>query len=372
MLSRSSRVKPGSAVIDVEMPSCSYPIVIGSGVRSRFDDLFRKHASGRPFWVTDENVAQIWGGDLEALRRSSPADWIVLPPGEARKNLATIEMLCRRLAGTGVERSDTLIACGGGVVGDIAGFAAACYLRGIAFVQIPTTLLAMVDASVGGKTGVDLPEGKNLVGAFHQPRFVLADLDFLTTLPEREILSGMGEVVKTAVIGDRELFADLKAAIKQGSELNRYDLKIIERCIIFKMRIVQSDEIEKDVRRILNFGHTVGHALEALGGYDRLKHGEALFWGMTAAVDLSRRTGLLASDTAEEIENLLYSFRRRVPRMDFHPAEVLDFIHRDKKVRSGVVQIILIEDIAQPIIFDRITPEQLLATLHHLRTLMKK
>lgn len=353
------------------MPHCSYPIVIGSGVRRRFDDLFRKFGGGRHFWITDENVAKIWGDELSDLRRSSPEEWEILPPGEEQKTLTTIEKICRRLARARVERGDTLIACGGGVVGDITGFAAACYLRGIAFVQVPTTLLAMVDSSVGGKTGVDLPEGKNLVGAFHQPRFVLADLDFLKTLPEREILSGLAEVVKTAIIGDRDLFADLKSLTNQGLNLERFDLKLVERCIIFKKRIVQNDESERDARRLLNFGHTIGHALETLGGYDRLKHGEALFWGMSASLDLSRRMGLLAPAVAEEIESLLLPFRQRIPRIEFNPSEVLDIIQRDKKVRSGVIYFILVEDVAKPIIFDRITPKPLLETLRRLRGMMQ-
>ncbi len=370
-MAQSSRIRLRPTVIEVDLPQRSYPIIIGSGARGRFKDFFREFARGRHFWVTDENVASLWGGDLADLRQSSPADWIVLPPGEGQKNIATVEKLCRRLARAGVERDDTLIACGGGVVGDIAGFAAACYLRGIAFAQIPTTLLAMVDSSVGGKTGVDLPEGKNLMGAFHQPRFVIADLDFLKTLPEREILSGLAEVIKTAIIGDRELFADLKSAASRGFKFHRLYPKFVERCVIFKTQIVRRDETEQDARRLLNFGHTIGHALEAIGGYDRLKHGEALFWGMSVALDLSRRAGLLENSTFEEIENLLLSFQQRIPRIEFEPAEVLELIQRDKKMRSGVVHFILIEDIAKPVISDRITPKRLLEALRRLRTLMQ-
>ena len=266
--------------VKVALPERSYRVIIGSEVRRKFPEIFKREGKGRAFWVTDRNVADAWGAEIEALCEDSPSWIIILPPGEDQKTLSTVENLCRKFVSLGVERGDTLVACGGGVIGDIVGFTAASYLRGISYVQIPTTLLAMVDSSVGGKTGVDLPEGKNLVGAFHQPLFVLVDVDFLQTLPLREFRSGFAEVIKTAVIGDEELFAELKSNTKRCFNKDAECLvRVVEACVAFKAEVVVGDEKEGDLRRILNFGHTIGHALEALGNYRSLKHGEAVFWG---------------------------------------------------------------------------------------------
>ncbi len=283
-----------------------------------------------------------------------------------------VEDLCCKLTAAGAERGDTLIACGGGVIGDLVGFTAACYLRGIAFAQVPTTLLAMVDSSVGGKTGVDLPEGKNLVGAFHQPRFVLADLDFLRTLPRRELVSGLAEVVKTALIGDPPLFRLIERHLDQLTALNSaLMVKAIKGCVSFKAAVVANDERESDLRRTLNFGHTIGHALEALGDYDRLRHGEAVFWGMIAAVELSAELSLLNRDTADRILALLNRITPELPAIDFQPAQALNIISRDKKVRRGSVHFILLGGIGQPIICDSVDSKRLKAVLERLQRLMK-
>ncbi len=315
----------------------------------------------------DSHVARLWASDLQALAKTSPAEIIILPPGESRKRLSTIQALCRKLASLGVERGDTLIACGGGVIGDIVGFTAACYLRGIAFVQIPTTLLAMVDASVGGKTGVDLPEGKNLVGAFHQPRLVLVDTDFLTTLPRREFRSGLAEVVKTALLSSGANFAHLRANIEHGFINKRKFEQSLHACITFKSDIVSKDEKEAGLRQILNFGHTIGHALEALGGYRRLKHGEAVFWGISAAVDLSCITNFLSPATAAEIEAFLQPFLKTIPVLDFHPEQILDFLSHDKKVQGGTWRFVLLKNIGEPIITKDVSRGHLLLALKQLR-----
>lgn len=361
-------------IVEVSLAERSYPIVIGSGVRRKFGELFRKHGQGRAFWVTDGHVADLWGKDLKAdWGFPSANELLILSPGEEQKKLSTIETLCRALAARGVERGDTLVAWGGGVVGDIVGFAAACYLRGIAFVQVPTTLLAMVDSSVGGKTGVDLPEGKNLVGAFHQPRFVLIDVDSLRTLPQREFISGLAEVVKSAIIGDRELFNKLKRnANKCLKPETGFLCDVIQSSIAFKAAVVQRDEREQDLRRILNFGHTVGHALEALGNYRALKHGEAVFWGMSAAVELSRELDFLDTKTAAEIGDLLRAFLAAIPGLDFEPETALDFIARDKKVRRGIAHFVLLNDIARPLISNLVTREQLRAALGQVLVAMRK
>jgi 3-dehydroquinate synthase len=357
--------------IKVALGDRSYPIQIGSGVRRQFADFFKKHGSGRAFWITDRNVARLWGQDLKPLWKNSPASPIILPAGENQKRLSVIENLCRKLSVAGVERGDTLIALGGGVIGDLVGFTAACYLRGIAFIQIPTTLLAMVDASVGGKTGVDLPEGKNLVGAFHQPRFVLADLDFLSTLPRRELVSGLAEVVKTALISDPALFRLIEKNLDQLAALNPAPMaRAIKGCVSFKAAVVAIDEREADLRRILNFGHTIGHALEALGGYNKLRHGEAVFWGMIAAVELSAGLSLLNRDTADRILALLNRFAPKLPVIDFQPAQVLAIISRDKKVRRGAVHFIMLGGIGRPIICDAVDSKSLRTVLVKLRESM--
>ncbi|TKJ39082.1 3-dehydroquinate synthase [candidate division LCP-89 bacterium B3_LCP] len=359
--------------LQVAIPGKSYPVIIGSDVRSLFSNYFKQSGSGRAFWITDRNVADAWGASLGKLCGNSGEELTILPPGEDQKNLTTVENLCRILVKMGVERGDTLIACGGGVVGDIVGFTAACYMRGISFVQLPTTLLAMVDASVGGKTGVDLAEGKNLVGAFHQPRFVLIDVDFLETLDPREILSGYAEVVKTALIGDAALFQDLKSGLQErffdGSK--EALIQVIEACVKYKAEVVAEDEREGDLRRVLNFGHTIGHALEVLGDYRLLKHGEAVFWGMFAALELSKSQGLLKLSEALEIEEFLASSFAKIPPIDFNPNDIRDLITHDKKVRNGNPNFILLKGIGQPVIIDQVDEKEIRESLDSLKNKMK-
>lgn len=356
------------------LPNHPYPVIIGSGVRFRFSDSFEAYGKGNALWITDRNVADAWGSDLGNLCKKSLADLIILPPGEEGKNLATVEKLCSISAQMGLERGDTLVACGGGVVGDVVGFAAACYKRGIAYVQMPTTLLAMVDASVGGKTGVDLPEGKNMVGAFHQPAFVLADVDFLKTLDPREFRSGFAEVVKTALVGNAHLFDELSRDA-QRRLFNKDILTLvdaIETCVRFKAEVVCRDEKELDHRRILNFGHTVGHALEALGNYAKLKHGEALFWGMWAAVELSLSQGLLNPQKGEAIFQLLAPHLKTIPSLKFKNDEILAFLGRDKKVQKGIPNFVLLEDVGKAILTDAVNSKQLEDVLDKLKELMRR
>ncbi len=343
---------PKYEVVEVNLPNTPYPILIGAGVRKQFGEYFQKYGKGRAFWITDRNVADSWGEDLGGLCTKSATDIIIIPPGEDQKRLLTVERIAQILLQMGAERGDTLIACGGGVVGDIVGFTAACYQRGITFVQIPTTLLAMVDASVGGKTGVDLPEGKNLIGAFHQPRFVLIDLDFLKTLDEREFRSGYAEVVKTALIGDADLYNFLKSdEIGRFFEHDPVTLcEVITKCVSFKRDIVIQDEREKDLRRILNFGHTFGHALEVLGEYGILRHGEAVFWGMAAAIELSRRQGIIDEKLALDIDHFLSPLLKDIPRVHFRANKLLEHIYHDKKTVDGIPSIILLEEIGKPLI----------------------
>src|SRR5690242_9636105 len=261
--------------------------------------------------VSDEHVAPLYAERVRDAMEGCGVDpdVLVLPAGEAHKHLDAVSKIFDALAQLGATRDACVIALGGGVVGDIAGFAAACWMRGIDFVQFPTTLLAMVDSSVGGKTGVDHPAGKNLIGAFHQPRAVVADLGTLATLPDRELRAGLAEVVKTACIGDADFFGWLEA---HADALLAADTEIlthaIARCCRFKAGVVERDEREAGERALLNFGHTFGHAIEAQAGYGTLLHGEAVAVGMLLAARLSVRLGMADENDTQRLRALLQAF----------------------------------------------------------------
>ncbi|WP_373047053.1 3-dehydroquinate synthase [Vulgatibacter sp.] len=283
--------------VPVETPSGAYEVLVGAGLL----DTLAARLHGRIAVITDETVLALHGAAL-------PADALVLsvPPGEASKSLAQAERLWTALLAAGIGRSDTIVAFGGGVVGDLAGFVAATLHRGTPFVQVPTTLLAQVDSSVGGKVAIDHPLGKNLIGAFHQPRLVLADLRTLETLPIRERWSGLAEIVKAALLGDLELLALLERDLEAIAE--RPGAEAVARSIAIKARIVAADEKESGLRRVLNLGHTVGHALEVAAGYGALTHGEAVVYGMRAALRISERYAGLSRADAERALALLRRF----------------------------------------------------------------
>jgi 3-dehydroquinate synthase len=274
---------------------------------------------------------------------------LVLPAGEAHKNLDAVAKVLDALAQLGATRDACVLALGGGVVGDIAGFAAACWMRGIDFVQFPTTLLAMVDSSVGGKTGVDHPAGKNLIGAFHQPRAVIADLDTLATLPDRELRAGLAEVVKTACIGDADFFAWLEAHVDALLARDADALThAVVTCCRFKAGVVMRDEREHGERALLNFGHTFGHALEAEAGYGTLLHGEAVAIGMILAARLSTRLGMAHDADIERLRVLLQRIglpTELPPGMA--PDALLARMRLDKKNRAGALRLILWRGIGQ-------------------------
>jgi 3-dehydroquinate synthase len=290
--------------------------------------------------VSDENVATHYAGRvMEGLNAADiKVHPVVLQPGEQFKNLATIERLWNAFTQAGVDRSSCVIALGGGVIGDLAGFAAATYLRGIAWVVVPTTLLAMVDASLGGKTGFDLSSGKNLVGAFHPPRFVLADPDVLQTLLPAELRSGMAEVIKHAIIAGPQLFEACSAGWLRVNE--RLE-EIVRRAMAVKVRVIQIDPYEQNERAKLNLGHTLGHAIEHASGY-RLRHGEAVAIGMVAAARLAERLGIGERGLAETIERVLrgLDLPTEVPP-DLPRERVLQAIGVDKKRASGKVRLVL-------------------------------
>jgi len=267
---------------------------------------------------------------------------------EAAKNLPTVELLTRDLVKGGADRKSLLIAVGGGVVGDVAGFVAASYLRGVALVHVPTTVVAQVDSSIGGKTGVNLPEGKNLVGAFYPPRLVLSDPEVLRTLPEREFRGGLAEIIKHAVIADAEMFAYLEKNMERVQRRNRAALEyLIPRNVAIKARVVARDERESGLREILNFGHTFAHALESATRYKRYQHGEAVAWGMMAAALLGHEIGVTRADDVSRIVSLV---RRMGPLPGWPrvaPGRLLEAMRSDKKTRGGKLRFVLIPRIGK-------------------------
>jgi 3-dehydroquinate synthase len=313
--SASKQSPPPHRTVRVDLGPRSYDVLIGRGILETLgDELQQRQLTGRAVVVTDSAVSSLamtnafWKTDapskiLVPRLHGGIANDRIVPPGEESKNLLQVHELLKTWARQQIPRTGVVFALGGGVIGDLAGFAAAIYLRGIPVVQIPTTLLAMVDSSVGGKTGVNLPEGKNLVGSFHQPSLVLADLDTLKTLPAQEFAAGMAEVIKYGVIADRALFDRVAKGVKPDDD----DLgEIIEKCVAIKARIVEQDEFErKGLRAILNFGHTIGHAIEKATGYKKYLHGEAVALGMRAAAWLSHWDGMLPLEDVQSLGKAL-------------------------------------------------------------------
>jgi 3-dehydroquinate synthase len=349
--------RPNTDRLSVDLGKRSYDILIGRGLIADAGKLMLPLLKQkRVVAVTDDNVAP---HHLEALERSVRAagiaiDSIVLEAGEQTKSFAGLEGLLTRLLELGIERRTTLVALGGGVIGDLTGFAAAVALRGIDFVQIPTTLLAQVDSSVGGKTGIDTPQGKNLVGAFHQPRLVLADTATLDTLPRRQMLAGYAEVAKYGLINDPAFFAWLEGngvdVIERADGPLRH--AVLESCKN-KARVVAADEREQDARALLNLGHTFGHALEAECGYsDELLHGEAVAIGMVMAFDLSARLGLCPLEDAARVQRHLASVGLPtspswIDGRDWQAGRLIRHMSRDKKVQDGRIAFVLAKGIGK-------------------------
>jgi len=330
----------------VELGSRSYPIVIGSGLLSRAD-LLSQHIPGRDvLLVSNTTVAPLYSPALRSGLGDRRIVEATLPDGEEHKTLATVSRMLDVLVANRFARDATVVALGGGVVGDMAGFAAACYQRGVAYAQVPTTLLAQVDSSVGGKTGVNHAGGKNLIGAFHQPAAVIADTDTLKTLPPRELRAGLAEVIKYGLICDAALFAWLE---QHMDDLLAHDpaalSHIIRRSCEIKAEIVGRDEREQGDRALLNLGHTFGHALESKTGYTRWLHGEAVGAGLLMAATMSRETGLLSADYVERLRQLLVRTGLPTEARDLRADEVLEHMRIDKKVKSGRIRLVLLRSI---------------------------
>ncbi|MCF6289933.1 MAG: 3-dehydroquinate synthase [Desulfobacterales bacterium] len=345
----------------------AYPIKIEEGLLARVGSELKNNPVAKRYAViADDQVAGLFGETLISSLADAdiPAELITFPHGEASKHLATVAALASRLARLGFDRGDGLIGLGGGVTGDITGFLAAIYMRGIGFVQVPTTLLAQVDSSVGGKTGVDIPEGKNLVGAFYQPRAVYIDSRALNVLPEAELLNGLAEVIKYGVIKDRDFFnfLDQKREAILARELPMLE-EVIKTCCAIKARVVEADEREADLRRILNFGHTIGHAVEAASNYT-LAHGSAVAIGMVAAAELARHKGLLAAAEAERIRVLIsaYGLPVAVPP-EYDCRQIIGFLKTDKKTVAGRTFFVLPTTIGKVVITDDVAEDLILQVL---------
>jgi 3-dehydroquinate synthase len=330
--------------INVHTPSGHYAVLCERGLLERVGAaLSALHDVSSVFVLSSPRVWKHWGRPLmKSLRKLGRPQKVLFDDREAVKTLATVEQICRQLARAGADRGSVLLALGGGVVGDVAGYAAASFMRGVRLVQVPTTLVAQVDSAIGGKSGVNLPEGKNLVGAFYQPRLVAADPQVLRTLPSREYRSGIFEVIKYGIIGDPDLFRFLETRVADllAQEPRALDW-VLPRCIAAKARIVSADERETGLRAVLNFGHTFGHALEAATGYRRFLHGEAVGWGMVAAAWLAVETGRLGVADAARIENLIRRVGQRRPILRLFPARLLAMMHGDKKARAGKLRFVL-------------------------------
>ena len=350
----------GPASLTVSLGERSYQILVGDSLIAEAGRHIAPLLHGRrAFIVTDENVAECYLEELEEALKVNGIESLakIVPAGEASKSLALLEDLTDWLLENRVERKDLLLALGGGVVGDLTGFAAAVTLRGIDFAQIPTTLLAQVDSSVGGKTGVNCRWGKNLIGAFHQPQLVLADSSALETLPKRELLSGYAEVVKHGLICDPEFFAWLEG---HGAALIGGDRAALHHAVLTSCRIkadvVAADERESGRRALLNLGHTFGHALEAEAGYsDLLLHGEAVAIGMVMAFELSSQLGLCPAEDAARVRRHLAAVGlptgpHSVPGLPWSPEHLLDHMSRDKKVDRGNLTFVLATGIGEAMI----------------------
>ena len=333
-------------------------LVVESGLIGRLGEKMRAAGlTGRAFVVSDEQVFVLYGESvLEGLRRNGfEADSYRLVPGEASKALASVYKLYDWLVENRVERIDAIVALGGGVVGDIAGFAAATILRGIPLVQVPTTILAQIDSSIGGKVGVDHPKGKNLIGAFYPARLIAVDTDTLRTLPRREIAAGWAEAIKCALILDAELLDVLEANAAGLVDLSSPLVPtVVERCGQHKVQVVTEDERETGLRMILNYGHTIGHALEAVLNYDALLHGEAVSIGMAGAAQIALAKGLIDQSILDRQNAVLaaYGLPVRYPDDAPRPAieSIMDRMARDKKSRGAVLRWILIDRIGHAVI----------------------
>ena len=335
--------------IDVPHAGGQYPVLIGHGLL-KAGSHWSKLLSGHVLVVSNDRVSALYLETLQAsLSAASACETLIVPDGEQHKALSTWQQVLDALVALGAQRDATVLALGGGVIGDLAGFAAASYMRGIAVVQVPTTLLAQVDAAVGGKTGVNHPLGKNLIGAFHAPRAVIADLDTLQTLDLRDYQAGLAEVVKYGAIRDLEFLSWLEANVEALTQRDPHTLtEAVARSVRNKAEVVAADEHESGQRAILNFGHSFGHALETAGDYTQLRHGEAVAIGMVLASQLSESLGRVAAGTHTRLSRLLSALGLpTTPPKDSDPDALLALMRLDKKNQAGAMRLVLLNELGQ-------------------------
>lgn len=356
--------------ISLSLANDRYTVLVGSGLISDTATLLSEHTGIRSrsaAIVTDSNVGPLYAATVANSLESAGIRTVLItvPAGESSKSMEQVSEVCRAMIRAGLDRKSFLIALGGGVVGDLAGFAAAIFQRGIPCVQVPTTIVSQVDSSVGGKTGVNTPEGKNLLGAFHQPQLVLADTDTLASLPEREFNEGFAEIIKHAAIRDASLF-DL---VESKSAIREHLVELVARNVSIKATIVEEDERETTGKRaLLNFGHTLGHGIEAAGGYGRFLHGEAISLGLVAATRLSvEKTGLPPSDGDRIIAALETYGLPTVLADDVPDDAILTAMERDKKFEAGQIRFVLLKAIGEALVSDVVTQGDLGKALGKLR-----
>lgn len=350
--------------LSVDLGERSYPIYVGKELFKLVD--LQGLISGRQVMiVTNETIASLYLDELKNQLPDLQVDEVILPDGEAFKTLEYLNSIYDALLQMRHNRTTTLIALGGGVIGDMTGFAAATYQRGVDFIQIPTTLLSQVDSSVGGKTGVNHPLGKNMIGAFYQPKAVLADTGVLSTLPPRELAAGLAEVIKYGLIYDASFLDWIESNIERlNSCVPEVMAEAIYRSCQIKAEVVAQDERESGIRAILNLGHTFGHAIETDRGYGTWLHGEAVAAGMYMAADLSRRIGWLSPDEVKRIEHILTAAHLPVkPPSEMSPDRFLELMSVDKKVLDGRIRLVLLQHLGEAIVSDSFDAELLQATL---------
>lgn len=356
--------------IRVDTPSARYDVFAGSSLLPVLAPRVQRIMGRLPrrvFVLTSPEIWALWGEAFLASFAEPPIT-LFLPPGETHKTMPSVEKLLRQMIAAGGDRGSLLIAFGGGIVGDVGGFLAAIFMRGIPYVQVPTTFLSQVDSSVGGKTGVNLPEGKNLVGSFHHPVAVFADIDVLGTLSERELRAGLMESVKAGIIRDRALvrFMEEHADTILDREPKALE-KVIAASIRMKAGVVHRDERENGLRMILNFGHTVGHAIEQATRYKVLLHGEAVGWGMIAATYLAKHRGTISSQQFERIERLVF-FYGSLPPLKLRAPKLLAATGSDKKNIGGVRRFVLPVGIGNAGVVEDVTPRELEAAIGYMLT----
>jgi 3-dehydroquinate synthase len=361
-------------VIPVNTPSANYDVTIGSNLLRTLHPRLRKLNQDkpfRPFVITSPDIWALWSKPFLASFKESPTV-LFLPSGESHKRLSSVESLAQQLVTAGADRDSLLLAFGGGVLGDMTGFLAAIYMRGVRYVQVPTTLLAQVDSSIGGKTGVNLVAGKNLIGSFHHPQAVFADTDLLGTLPPAQLRAGLQESIKAGVIYDAKLFRYME---QNADAILSRDPKALTHVVAASVRVkadvVSKDEKESGLRMILNFGHTIGHAIEAATNYKQILHGEAVGWGSIAALNVAAARKTISKKDADRITQLIL---RYVPLPPFKAAaaKLVALTSRDKKNRSGTRSFVLPTAIGRTEIVRDVTDSELLSATEAMLTLMRQ